>query len=68
MRPAFPALLLLPLAACLPQPRLTATRGSSPLGEQIALRLAWNTPGRDEKPLTLVAWLAAGKQGRGDAE
>jgi len=62
------ALALSPLAAgCLPEPRLTATRGSSPLGEQVTLRLGWNSPGRDEKPLTLVAWLAPAEQGRGEA-
>jgi type II secretory pathway pseudopilin PulG len=63
------ALALSPIAAgCLPEPRLTATRGSSPLGEQITLRLAWNSPGRDEKPLTLVTWVAPAEQGRGDAQ
>jgi len=62
------ALALSPLATdCLPEPRLTATRGSSPLGEQVTLRLAWSSPGRDEKPLTLVAWLAPAKQGREEA-
>lgn len=62
------ALALSPLAAgYLPEPRLTATRGSSPLGEQVTLRLGWNSPGRDEKPLTLVAWLALAKQGREEA-
>ena len=62
------ALALSPVTAdCLPEPRLTATRGSSPLSEQITLRLAWNSPGRDEQPLTLVTWATAAEQGRGEA-
>jgi len=44
------ALALSPLATdCLPEPRLTATRGSSPLGEQVTLRLAWSSPGREKE-------------------
>jgi len=60
-------LALSPLAAgSLPEPRLTATRNPSPLGEQVTLRLAWDSPGRTVRPLTFVAWVAA-EQGRGKA-
>ena len=46
--------------------RLTATRSPSPLGEQVTLRLAWNSPGRQAQPLTFVTWVVP-EQGRGEA-
>lgn len=60
------ALSLTPLASRhLPDARLTATRGESPLGPTVTLRLGWSAPGRVEHPLTLVTWPAAVGQGRG---
>jgi hypothetical protein len=56
-----------PLAAdCLPEARLTGTRSPSQLGEQVTLRLAWNSPGRQAQPLTFVTWVVP-EQGRGEA-
>ena len=60
------ALTLTPLASChLPDARLDAIRGDSPLGPTITLRLGWNAPGRLDHPLTLVTWPAAAGHGRG---
>ena len=60
------ALAVSPLASRhLPDARLDAVRGDSPLGPTIKLRLAWNAPGRLDHPLTLVTWPAAAGQGRG---
>ena len=62
------ALALSPLASRhLPEARLDAIRGNSPLGPTIRLRLGWNAPGRLDHPLTLVTWPAAAGQGRGTA-
>jgi hypothetical protein len=62
------ALALSPIASRhLPDPRLDAVRGDSPLGPTITLRLGWNAPGRLDHPLTLVTWPAAAGQGRGAA-
>jgi len=62
------ALAVSPLASRhLPDARLDAVRGDSPLGPTITLRLAWDAPGRVEHPLTLVTWPAAVGQGRGVA-
>jgi hypothetical protein len=62
------ALALSPLASRhLPDARLDAVRGDSPLGPTITLRLGWYAPGRVEHPLTLVMWPAAAGQGRGAA-
>ena len=59
------ALAVLPLASRhLPDARLAAVRGDSPLGPTITLRLGWNAPGRLDHPLTLVTWPAAAGQGR----
>jgi type II secretory pathway pseudopilin PulG len=41
----------------LPGAELTATRGSSPLGDRVVLRLAWHATGRREHPLSLAVWL-----------
>lgn len=51
----------------LPDARLDAVRGDSPLGPAITLRLRWNAPGRLDHPLTLVTWPATAGQGRGVA-
>jgi len=60
------ALALSPLASHhLPNARLEAVRGDSPLGPTITLRLGWNAPGRLDHPLTLVTWPAGAGQGRG---
>jgi len=62
------ALAVSPLASRhLPDARLDAIRGDSPLGPTITLRLAWNAPGRLDHPLTLVTWPADPGQGRGAA-
>jgi len=62
------ALAVSPLASRhLPDARLDAVRGDSPLGPTITLRLAWNAPGRLDHPLTLVTWPAITGQGRGAA-
>jgi len=62
------ALTVSPLASHhLPEARLDAVRGDSPLGPTITLRLGWNAPGRLDHPLTLVTWPAAVGQGRGVA-
>jgi len=59
------ALALTPLASRhLPDARLAATRGESPLGPTVTLRLGWSAPGRVEHPLTLVTWPFAAGQGR----
>ncbi len=61
-------LALSPLASHhLPDARLDAVRGDSPLGPTITLRLGWNAPGRRNHPLTLVTWPAAAGQGRGES-
>jgi len=60
------AIAVSPLASRhLPDARLDAVRGDSPLGPTITLRLAWNAPGRLDHPLTLVTWRAATGKGRG---
>jgi len=60
------ALTISPLASRhLPDARLDAIRGSSPLGPTVTIRLGWNAPGRLDHPLTLVTWPAAAGQGRG---
>ena len=60
------ALALSPLASHhLPNARLEAVRGDSPLGPTITLRLGWNAPGRLDHPLALVTWPAGAGQGRG---
>jgi len=41
----------------LPGAELTATRGPSPLGDRVVLRLAWHATGRREHPLSLAVWL-----------
>lgn len=62
------ALSLTPLASRhLPDARLAVTRGESPLGPTVTLRLGWSAPGRVEHPLTLVTWPTAVGQGRGVA-
>jgi hypothetical protein len=62
------ALTISPLASRhLPDARLDAIRGSSPLGPTVTIRLEWNAPGRLDHPLTLVTWPAAAGQGRGAA-
>ncbi|MBU6223125.1 MAG: hypothetical protein KGR24_10325 [Planctomycetes bacterium] len=59
------ALALSPIASRhLPDARLDAVRGDSPLGPTITLRLGWNAPGRLGHPLTLVTWPRAAGQGR----
>lgn len=62
------ALALSPLASRhLPDARLDAIRGDSPLGPTVTLRLGWSAPGRIAHPLTLVTWPTAAVQGRGAA-
>jgi hypothetical protein len=43
----------------LPAAELVASRGDSPLGERVILRLSWDAVGRREHPLSLAVWLVA---------